>query len=317
MNPDRILDQIVLDTRDPEQIRRRFLRAAMDAWQAPLGGHYTVRADASGAVRQSHTLYYGTPEFEAFGHEVEGTTFADMDVQAEDAVPTTLTPYQDHQLPERMVDLTWRPFGIRSVITISTVNQGRFAGNFNVFRTEDHPRFTIEDASRPGWAEAIHRMQILVDALFVAGSARDAVVRLAHPDGTMWMTSEPKAPAPPWLASVVHEAVRTGTSELHIGSSSISVTPLSDGERQAYLVVERPMAAVRFGVFMELPRHYRQAAAYAVHGATVPEIADAMNRSHETIKSWLKASYAKLGVTNRIELSDRFREAIHPAPQVD
>lgn len=82
----------------------------------------------------------------------------------------------------------------------------------------------------------------------------------------------------------------------------VSAVPLHGGDRPRYLVVIDPLTA-HTEAWARLTEAQTRVAQLLLTGATLVEIASALNVSAETIKSHTRAIYTRLGVSTRVELA--------------
>jgi DNA-binding CsgD family transcriptional regulator len=82
----------------------------------------------------------------------------------------------------------------------------------------------------------------------------------------------------------------------------VSAVPLHGGKSPRYLVVIDPLSA-HTEAWARLTEAQARVAQLLLTGATLTEIASALNVSAETIKSHTRAIYTRLGVSTRVELA--------------
>lgn len=88
-----------------------------------------------------------------------------------------------------------------------------------------------------------------------------------------------------------------------LAGAAIDVRRLDGPEGVAHLVTLRPALPVVLPPEALLTPTQRQVAGYAAEGATVKEIADALGRHVETVRTHLREAYRRLDVGSRIDLA--------------
>ncbi len=127
-------------------------------------------------------------------------------------------------------------------------------------------------------------------------------VQLASPDAQRWLDDARAAR----LVVAVERAGRAlpqPLSAIAVAGAEVRLTPLQGPQGPAWLVQLQPLTAPPLAVRRTLTPAQATVVARVLAGATAAEIAVGLGKSVETVRSQIKQAYARLGVTNRLELA--------------
>ncbi|MGK0346541.1 MAG: DNA-binding CsgD family transcriptional regulator [Myxococcota bacterium] len=92
-----------------------------------------------------------------------------------------------------------------------------------------------------------------------------------------------------------------------LGLAHARIVRLIGGSRTIYMVTLRPPTGLMLTQSALLTKSQKMVAEFAAAGATVKEIATAIGRSPETVRTHLKNAYLRLDVASRVELAEALR----------
>lgn len=136
---------------------------------------------------------------------------------------------------------------------------------------------------------------------------RQSELWVLRPDGEVELSSRSEQSDPPrWVPRVLEALRDAATDEVELEEREVSLLAwrLSRGGAgigPRTLVFVRPRPA--WLELAALSGRQREVCEYAASGATVLEIAAHLGISAHTVRTHLKAAYAILGVSNRVELA--------------
>jgi DNA-binding CsgD family transcriptional regulator len=158
-------------------------------------------------------------------------------------------------------------------------------------------------SARRCWSQAAKRLEH--DGPAPAG--RGALL-LCRDGRVVWGSAEARA----WLARAGHheallEVVRSGPGATSwVDGVAVTVDWGTGADGPCPLVrIQAPEPVPLPPVAALTPSQY-EVASFAAHAATAAEIARAVERSVQTVRSHLKSAYQRLGVANRVELAGSF-----------
>ncbi len=136
----------------------------------------------------------------------------------------------------------------------------------------------------------------------------DGVVSHASPVGRAWLAAPDVARG---LSTLLRSRAERGwpASALReqIEGAAVELTRL-EGEGDARVHVRLcPVEPLRLRIGAQLTPRQREVGDFAAAGATVPQIASATGLSSETVRTHLRAIYARLQVASRVELAEALR----------
>lgn len=314
------LNTLLLNVQDPNTLRARWMEHICAAFEATHAVCHNIGFDPEdGQLKLCDVQCFGPADYVERAMGLNGTPAHDLGVDAGNAAAlNSATLYRVADLPEALYELVWRPFGLASCISYNAVEDGRFCGHISVYRTvEADAQFTEDALTGPAraWERATVRLLAITRAMELdrAFGHRGAIV--CTPDGAPWMVAD-AAHTQPALPPHVVEAIRAfaaGEAQRHdlfVRRQRVSLTRLhsASGDR-AVLVMIHPMLPYQVKDILRLTPTQRRICAYLANGATTTEVAAAMCRSAETIRSHIKAIYARLGIGSRAELTALFNSA--------
>lgn len=304
------LDELLLEGLPPREVRARWLSHACGRFDASSALIHGVRWDPEHAVlRCSQLQMYGDPAAQAMFAPVEGVSIVDLGGTISAAAPMNqASVYQAEDIPKPLLDIAWKPAGIHSALVVNGMVDGRFVGMQALYRTHEQPPFRPSEVPPRAWVSETVRMLSVTDVMLggvgvvreVLVCSTDGTVRMRGPSDTTTYLSEDLD-----LAAMVR-AFAQGSDETpsHFeGIVRLEFSRLRSPDDDAVMVVATPTQEWKVSQLLTLPSHQRSVADYAAHGATVPEIAKAMDRSQDTVRSHLKHVYRALGLSNRAELA--------------
>ena len=211
------------------------------------------------------------------------------------------------------------PLHIKDAARVVLYHGARFIGCLGLFRAAHHKRFTSAELSRYNDAARTLR-QTLIEAnrrndrwsqphplRLILGA--DAQLQMStHPQGDAWLTPRRLSQLTPILRRL---KTHTGTTTALVHGAEVHLTRLltadPDHKGSSFLLTVHPPTRPQLNPMALLTGRQREVADFAAAGATSTEIADTLGISTETVRKHLKAIYQRLGVGNRVELSEALR----------
>jgi DNA-binding CsgD family transcriptional regulator len=280
------------------------MRAIQEVLQADAVVFHTVRGPTrDSGPRVDDVLAIGCPRVADLYLHSLGRSYEDMGVDL-DSHPEldSWSLAQSSQIPERHLRDYWRPADIQSAIACFASCRGHVAGMYTAFRTTT-AAFRDEDLTgakrRLGGALTCLREngeRGTHGRRFLAVLNRNAeVVASSTPEWPRWLEAAPHT----WRPRLVDKA-----GLFYAGAASVHVDPMKvrDGGALWAVTASRPPAQSVTRA-MTWTRARRRVAVFAASGATVIEIAQAENRSPNTVKSHIQAIYRDTGAADRAELA--------------
>jgi len=201
-----------------------------------------------------------------------------------------------------------RQFGVNDRIRMFVYDGRRFVGWIGALRfAPNRTRFTRADRRRLApiaaaasasilEADAIARGSVPLGTGFVA-MHRGGDVEYASLEGHAWLNRPGFSLALQRRMSLMEPQSAGVAVEL----AECRVVPMT-GAHSLLLVQLSEAKSIETSAIRLSPTQ-REVASFAASGATVAEIASAMGRRPETVRSHLREAYTRLGVSNRVELS--------------
>ncbi|MCB9664544.1 MAG: helix-turn-helix transcriptional regulator [Alphaproteobacteria bacterium] len=126
--------------------------------------------------------------------------------------------------------------------------------------------------------------------------------------GVLWRTAAVDAAFERELVRVAAEHLAGDRGErAQLGDLHLRLTSMAGPQGPAVLVRAGGTEDVGVSPVLGLSATRRRIVSFAVQGATVGEIARALDRSPETVRTHLKHIYAHVGVGSRVELAEASR----------
>lgn len=205
------------------------------------------------------------------------------------------------------------PLGLIDEAMLVVEDDGHVVAAISVYRRRRQGELGRDDLARldelaPRIIDAFvrsHRLEreLLPDVRGLVVLGGDGRVEMANEAAARWLAlvdalgyGAGVAPLPPTIDGAV--------GALHaVGPAVAELMRLegTDGEARYLVEVTAPEAPRRRRAVFLTDRQ-REVAAFASHGATVPEIARHLGLGRETVRAHLKEVYRRLGVSNRAEL---------------
>lgn len=224
------------------------------------------------------------------------------------------TPWTELMRETRLYDEVLRPMGFSDMARVLVYGEERMAGWVGVMNFRSGVGFRRNTRRRLGTqlervrkivldsdAEVRRRLPKGADASLIL--RRDGEVEYASVAGNDWLTGADFVDA---LRDRIQAYDENPDSEamMAVRMGEIRLTRLDGaGAQVRYLARITPATPFRQSCDTLLSPVQRQVAQYAASGATVQEIADALQRAPETIRTHLRAAYSRLGVSTRLELA--------------
>jgi len=315
---------------DPKAIRGRLLEALLRVGDASFAAYYTM-TEAGGQTLLADW-------------QVEGDALVDdaLSLMARD--PLAGPPFLNVRRPQPIETRTflegsavwsswdamqetehyrkiWAPNRIRDQLRLLVYEGDRFIGWIGLLRRDGDPPFRRSDGQR---------LAPLVRPIRAALIAADHLARLGHPsegadlvvrdDGHLELASRHAS----WwidrpgfverLAFFVRAYAAGDDAPMALlRGARASVTRLSGDHGSRFLVhLSDPPVLLRAADSVLSPAQ-RETAKYAAAGATLSEIAQALGRKPETVRTHLREAYRRLGVSSRLELARVLGEQARPA----
>lgn len=268
--------------------------------------HGYARRRGGGALLVASAVAVGdagrVPALEAF----DGFGFAELETRLDDAAPFgAFASYVVDSVPER-VARNFRALGVHAGLGANFASGGVVVGSVYAYRLVGRPAYSdrdlrVADRSMPELAAAFEaaaaREEVLAAHLPVALFTSEGTLRYA-PEG--FADIEPDVSA---LADAVRVFAAGGRDQLVTAGALHRLTRVQGPEGGLVCVHGCPVDPLPVHRAMTLSPARRRVAAMAADGATVPEIASALGRSQETVRTHLKHVYEVLGVGSRVELA--------------
>lgn len=320
------LASCLLGSTDPLAIRHTWALRMMARFDAPAATIYGVQYDShAGRLRLTNVEFLGDERFVAVGPSLEGATFEDLAIEADWlSVLDGCTVMQQGDIPTGMYEALWEPFGLCSCLSYVAMKDGQLWGCFNVFRTEEQGRpfakANIQGEER-AWLSATLAMLRHTHTLLVNALPDHRGVYLFSTDGTARVASHPLADLADQLRGALMREVLdfaargAARDRVFLGGVCIELDLLTGAGDDAIAVTLTPTLPVNVTAFNLLSRAQRIIAGYAVAGVTVEQIAEAISRSPETVRSHLKRTYDQLGIASRAELGRVYERALDWTPR--
>ena len=221
-------------------------------------------------------------------------------------VPMTGPEFHGTPLHEHLLN----PFEIKSCFRILIYKGRRFTGWLGTMRSSDHPPFD---------PDLIRALQPLVEPLKTAYSVAEQFSRRGLTDEKMAIFSATghldfasrdlrgnlHADALQQLGDMVRGLNRGDLTQSVrlIDGVEVRMNRLEGGGLFGYVAQFVPGTPVLLDPLAPLTPAQRQVAIHAARGLTVPEIADVLERSPNTVKVHLREIYRRLDVSSRVELA--------------
>lgn len=309
------------DDETPEKIRERALRTVVEAAEGDDAIFYRAGVAADGSLRmidpssQNGTLGKDfldaavTPEGTRLWNAVArkhltrpGRHELDAFLEAEAIWPQGAlrkTPvYREIFRPSRVADQ----------IRLLVFQGDRFVGWIGAVRASGARPFARRDRRR--MSSLVPPIRALLIAALERGPASAGCAQiLVRPDGTVehWTPAARSWLDRPGFGDALARAVRAVDRGEPLGAlpcADAAITRLLGSGTSRYLVHLTPFAPLTSNpVTRELSAVQLRVAEFAASGATIHEIARALGRSPNTVRTHLHAAYERLDVANRVELA--------------
>ncbi|MCK6547821.1 LuxR C-terminal-related transcriptional regulator [Myxococcota bacterium] len=310
-----------LTTTDPDELRREVLAAVGAATASPAPIYCGAATRAGNVVRFTDWLHPPSPAAIAFAAAMKRSPelFQDhLDVACPRPIERqtfvesrALRPHQDLEATQLYREL-FEPHGITDEARLLVYHGRQFVGAVSALRIDGQPRFGLADRRRLAPLAKV-ASKLLVTA--------DVLEREALPDGPAYLWTTPRgaieyasAGGHAWLArSSFADALAQAVREVDRSEDAVASALLAradahivrlDGDGAIrYLVSLRPVEPVSISALAQLSPAQRAIARHAASGASIPEIARALDRSANTVHSQLRQIYRRLDVSSRVELA--------------
>lgn len=320
--PVELLDPEQLPTLDASALRRRLVEAVCAVSDTTCGFcHETLRFGRALVFAELEAV--GPEAFRAATLALAGRSVFEyvrpLDADDDEAWPGDISPFDRFAVTERAQVRTlgawsmfWSPARVRAMAGMTIVHEGRLIGSVLCARRLGEPAFGRAELA------ALRAIEERVAHLFVTAWRRgqaqcngpdQASFLVFDADGRHVSTS---IDAAPWLrepeivariGSLAVALCRSGAvrAEHFVRRARVRLERL-EGAVPRVLAVAEEGDHHRPGAREKLTEAQRRVADLAAAGATVKEIAAALERSPETVRDHLKAIYDRLGIGSRVEL---------------
>ena len=280
-------------------------------------------ADVDGKIHYDGMRNQGDPEAVRFAQSIDGEPLLKaptLDVQLPPRNEINAFVSQDADTPKFDGSPVKKgfldPLEIHSAARILVYRGEQFVGWLGCFRRGDQPRCDrelrrdLEPLRKPicaalSAADQLHRGQIDIDEGFALFSPTGRL-EFASPKVTSFLDGDHRD-------ELVHIVKELDGGDLEkciqvVGGVEIRVTRMEGGGAFRYLVQFLPPRAPRLHPAARLTPAQREVVEYAIAGATNVEIAEATDRSTETVKVHLRNIYDHLDISGRVELVSRMQQ---------
>jgi DNA-binding CsgD family transcriptional regulator len=295
---------------DPLAVRKALLADLLEIADGDVAMYHDIVFDpADGVLRVGHMCGVGhEPSVETWLGD-SGTSYGSFEFDLASAPQMDGWDRREYDEVPPSIQQLWDRVQTHSVITFSTVDGDRFAGQLAVFRRTGRSGFDSATLKRCQSRTDTYRTG-LRSALRCAARSAHGCSFVLKSDGSSWMRGH----GSPTNVEVAGDAVQS-----HVGAFVDSGEPSQEifdertyirlmrltglHDESGVLVTAQPVVGMTTPKVMRLSRVQREVVAYAVSGATAAEIAAAMQRSPHTIRDHIKNIYQTLDVANRAELT--------------
>lgn len=274
--------------------------------------HRLARPADGGPLVICDQLLAGDPDVCDAWRVYAGTEYGELDIDVSHAAAfNVFTAYGREDAAPSVREHAWDPFGVTSALAMNVARGGVFVGSISVFRRGERPFDDGELQAANRIARRIRRHLEAADAR-EARAGRTTGAHVFSPDGDLrfstWGEVADEALQGAMAQAVEQFVAGTGRSDLVVSGQLLSMDRMDGDEGPAVLVTTQAVAPMVVADPMLLSPLKRRIVGYAIQGATVPEIARAIGRSPETVRSHLKRIYEQLGVGSRVELAEICRD---------
>ena len=306
---------------DPEIIRRGWLRAMMQRFDAPFGSCHNAGFDpVTRNITVMDVFSEGPETWRSVATLIDGMTIADLDVNVGNlSSMNKFDRFLQGDLPAVIHDIFWKPCDVTSSLMMNILDDGRFAGFISLYRTHDATaQFDGREmrGEARSWERSSVKLLSVTHAMLAKGPKKRGVM-LFKPDGTPWLQNRLDVDwADERFESLIRDNVRAFAKggeqevELHLQNTRLNLSALRGGGEEAILLVVEPMLIPDVPELLKLSRMQRLVASYLASGATIDEIAQLLSRSSGTIKTHIQTIYARLGICSRAELAILYDSAL-------
>lgn len=292
--------------RTPRDLRAQVLREILSILDADAALYFSV-ADLDGRAVVSDAQVAGTSNAEHLVDGLVGRRDLEIERFRNPDVLDSRAFLEGASLPHGSA-VSLASFGVTDRIRLLVYDGRRFVGWIGALRFAPNRRpFVRADRRRlaplaPALAatvleaDALARSTVPVQSGFVAMHAGGDVDYTSR-EGEAWLRR-------PGFALALQRYIRLLDVEAKVAAIELAecrFVPLS-GARPLFLVQLSGARPVETSAVRLSPTQ-REVAAFAASGATVGEIALAIGRKPETVRSHLREAYTRLGVSNRVELA--------------
>lgn len=298
-----------LSKQSPKEIRQSTLEDVVAAAGLVNGLFYSITASADGFPVAAEVLPIGRPELVATLSRMRGMRLGDHGTMEAITRFGNFELQLSKDLPPAFVHLVWKPLGIRASFGMNVMDGERYVGWIGAY---------FCDEPIPSGQRVLARVQKLADdvssRLKLAARIEDAICNdggsmVFQADGVLEAQSEGSVD---WWANTANAeqltaevaAMRKGdyaATTVWIGGSVATLERLMPGRKT--VVTLTPHESLAIPPIALLSRPKRLVAQLVAEGLNSAEIAKAIHRSEETVRSHLKSIYAELGFTGRVELA--------------
>lgn len=307
----RALVEVLRNESDASTIRTKFLSSFALAAGADAGLSFGLQRDGHGRPRLVSVTTWGDEELTLHLDALDGVLLRTL---VEDA-PTLLDlplragrlgVFDVEAVPEHCRTHIWSPGGFSSSLSMNVVERGVFLAHVSLYRRRDGVPFGDEDlrSLRP-WQTTTEAAVRLAAATERARSASAPGAYVWGTDGRLHLVGveADRSLAPVGLRREVEHFVQSGDESLDtVAAGALLRLVRLHGEEELVLAFMEPLSPYRLPALLELPPAMRQVAAMAARGLTNDDIAAAIGRSPNTVRSHLKKLFDVLGVRSRAEL---------------
>lgn len=297
---------------DPERIRSRFLADFCQDARADAAVCLGLRRDGSGRNRVVQVSAVGPEEATRHLRSLEGTP---LELVVGDAPSLLDLPmrtgrlarFELQDIPSPFRERVWAPGSFRSGLSMNVLERGVFLANVSVFRRGDSAPFSDQELRRlRPWTEVSEALVRLADGAEQRRATGLSGAFVLDLDGHLRMVGADRAPTelPEALRREVVGFADSSEGERNTvaGSALVRLVRLRGDDEDLVLAFVEALAPFRVSALLELPPAMRQVAALTARGLSNDDIAVALDRSPNTVRSHLKKLFDALGVKTRTEL---------------